>query len=118
MGSKVHGSFCKVVLSQLVNSYLPSYRALQRNKDLFRSLHFSSDLDVYTPSRESIMIDVKTYRPGHLQLSSDRNAELFTNISEEFTSSVHGHCIEDPEAIDRILGLEAWVHVIDVLLIA
>jgi hypothetical protein len=78
IGNKTHGDLAEIAISEFINQFMYNYKSEHVGKDLFRAKAHEEDILVtHELSLRKIPISLKAYGDGPLQLSTDKDGELF-----------------------------------------
>lgn len=99
VGNKAHGDWAEVIVAHFIDRYVPQYKGLHVGKDRFRSKKGEEDIEVVTPKDIKLDVSLKAYGSGPLQLSTDKNGNLFPFLERQ-TNSQH---ITDSQKVQQIL---------------
>ena len=106
VGNKTHGDLAEIGISEFINQFMDDYESKHVGKDLFRAKEHEEDIIVTNKlTKEELSISLKAYGDGPLQLSTDKNAELFPMLKK------YGNCITDPAQINEIFNSSAFLAV-------
>ncbi len=90
IGNKTHGDLAEIAISEFINQYMYDFSSIHVGKDLYRAKTQEEDIRVINRiTEEEILISLKAYGVGPLQLSTDKEASMFTLLSSEGDSSIH-----------------------------
>lgn len=78
IGNKTHGDLAEIAISEFINQFMYNYKSEHVGKDLFRAKEHEEDILVtHELTSCKIPISLKAYGDGPLQLSTDKEGELF-----------------------------------------
>lgn len=78
IGNKTHGDLAEIAISEFINQFMYNYKSEHVGKDLFRAKGHEEDILVtHELTSCKIPISLKAYGDGPLQLSTDKDGELF-----------------------------------------
>ena len=78
IGNKTHGDLAEIAISEFINQFMYNYKSEHVGKDLFRAKEHEEDILVtHERTLRKIPISLKAYGDGPLQLSTDKDGELF-----------------------------------------
>lgn len=104
IGNKTHGDLAEVALAQLIEDHMDGYAAKHVGKDLFRAKSSEEDIEVETPSGAILPISLKAYGVGPLQLSTNKECNMFPLLTAKFEElEVQGGILRDEERVKEIL---------------
>ena len=83
IGNKTHGDLAEIGIAEFINQFMYDFQALHVGKDLFRAKEHEEDILVTSEiTGAKIPISLKAYGDGPLQLSTDKNSEMFSLLSK------------------------------------
>lgn len=78
VGNKTHGDLAEVGIAEFIEQYLYNYTCLHVGKDHFRAKGQEEDILITEQATgEEILVSLKAYGEGPLQLSTDKEATMF-----------------------------------------
>lgn len=86
IGNKTHGDLAEVGMTKFVNLFMYDYSCKHVGKEYFRSKNHEEDIAVIDHSQKDkkyIPISLKAYGQGPLQLSTDKDNELFDFLKKK-----------------------------------
>lgn len=100
IGNKTHGDLAEIAIAEFINQYMYDFQSTHVGKDLYRAKTREEDITIENEITGTIFpVSLKAYGDGPLQLSTDKNFEMFPllekygeeissekDISEIFTS--------------------------------
>ena len=99
IGNKTHGDLAEIAISEFINQYMYDFKSIHVGKDLYRANSKEEDITVENEiTNEKISISLKAYGTGPIQLSTDKNFQMYPLLE-----SVGEH-ITDKAKIDKIFG--------------
>ncbi len=102
IGNKTHGDLAEVAIAEFVNQYMYDYRSIHVGKDLFRAKSKEEDITIVNEmTNMEFPVSLKAYGDGPLQLSTDKNSQMFQTLSEAGK-------MDTPERAKAILGHPAF----------
>lgn len=103
IGNKTHGDLAEIAISEFINQYMYDFKSIHVGKDLYRAKSKEEDITVENEiTNEKFPISLKAYGDGPLQLSTDKNFQMYPLLEQ------HGDLIEDKAIIDTIFSQEAF----------
>jgi hypothetical protein len=103
IGNKTHGDLAEIGISEFINQFMYDFRSVHVGKDMFRAKEHEEDIKVINEvTKAEFPISLKAYGDGPLQLSTDKNSEMFTTLNK------HGQEVTDKKAIGEILESAAF----------
>ncbi len=103
IGNKAHGDLAEIGISEFINQYMYDFSSVHVGKDLFRAKTQEEDIRVVNRiTEEEILISLKAYGDGPLQLSTDKEFRMFPFLSEMGEDLITGNeriqaILESPE---------------------
>lgn len=113
IGNKTHGDLGEIAITEFVNQFMYDYKAQHVGKDLFRAKQSEEDFIVESlvdESDEKILISLKAYGDGPLQLSTDKNALMFPFLEEFSKERSDSLVIDDVADVNQILENDIFKH--------
>ena len=109
IGNKTHGDLAEIAISEFINHYLyelkymSHFKSIHVGKDLYRAKSKEEDITVENEiTNEKFPISLKAYGDGPLQLSTDKNFQMYPLLEGI------GGLITDKEQIAKIFENEAF----------
>jgi hypothetical protein len=103
IGNKTHGDLAEIGISEFINQFMYDFKSLHVGKDMFRAKEHEEDIKVTNEvTKTEFPISLKAYGDGPLQLSTDKNSEMFTTLKK------HGQKVTDKKVIEEILESAAF----------
>lgn len=85
VGNKTHGDLAEIALAEFINQYMYDYKSEHIGKQKFRAKEFEEDIKVINEiSKEEFLISIKAYGHGPLQLSTDKEFQMFPVLQKIF----------------------------------
>lgn len=104
IGNKTHGDLAEIAISEFVNQYMYDFTSTHVGKDLYRAKSKEEDISVRNDmTQEEILVSLKAYGVGPLQLSTDKAARMFPRLLDEGDD-----VIQERKRIQAILGDKAF----------
>lgn len=103
IGNKTHGDLAEIGISEFINQYMYDFSSIHVGKDLFRAKTQEEDIRVINRiTEEEILISLKAYGDGPLQLSTDKEFRMFPLLSDMGEDLITGNqriqtILESPE---------------------
>ena len=105
IGNKTHGDLAEVALAQLIEDHMDGYVAKHIGKASFRAKSSEEDIAVTTPTGAVIPISLKAYGVGPLQLSTNKECNMFPMLDDFFNERQPvGEILRDPDDVKAILS--------------
>ena len=103
IGNKTHGDLAEIAISEFINQYMYDFISIHVGKDLYRAKSKEEDITVENEiTNEKFPISLKAYGDGPLQLSTDKNFQMYPLLEGV------GGLITDKEQIAKIFENEAF----------
>ena len=91
IGNKTHGDLAEIAISEFVNQYMYDFTSTHVGKDLYRAKSKEEDISVRNDmTQEEILVSLKAYGVGPLQLSTDKSARMFPRLLAEADNVIQG----------------------------
>lgn len=85
VGNKTHGDLAEIALAEFINQYMYDYKSEHIGKQKFRAKEFEEDIKVINEiSKEEFLISIKAYGHGPLQISTDKEFQMFPVLQKIF----------------------------------
>jgi hypothetical protein len=98
IGNKTHGDLAEVAISEFINQFMYDFESKHVGKDLFRSKQLEEDILVKSlVTGRELPISLKAYGAGPLQLSTDKEATMFSHLEKLEIDKV-----TDPDIIEQV----------------
>ncbi len=83
IGNKTHGDLAEIAIAEFINQFMYDFKSLHVGKDLFRAKEREEDISITNEiTNESFPVSLKAYGDGPLQLSTDKNFQMFPKLKE------------------------------------
>ena len=103
IGNKTHGDLAEIAISEFINQYMYDFKSIHVGKDLYRAKSKEEDITVESEiTNEKFPISLKAYGDGPLQLSTDKNFQMYPLLKGI------GERITDKKQIAKIFENEAF----------
>lgn len=103
IGNKTHGDLAEIAISEFINQYMYDFKSIHVGKDLYRAKSKEEDITVENEiTNEKFPISLKAYGDGPLQLSTDKNFQMYPLLEGI------GERINDKAQIAKIFENEAF----------
>lgn len=103
IGNKTHGDLAEIAISEFINQYMYDFKSIHVGKDLYRAKSKEEDITVENEiTNEKFPISLKAYGDGPLQLSTDKNFQMYPLLEGI------GELITDKTQIAKIFENEAF----------
>jgi len=104
IGNKTHGDLAEIAISEFVNQYMYDFTSTHVGKDLYRAKSKEEDISIRNDmTQKEMLVSLKAYGVGPLQLSTDKSARMFPRLLAEGDD-----VIQERERIQVILEDEAF----------
>lgn len=78
VGNKTHGDLAEIAIAEFINQYMYDFKSIHVGKDLYRAKSKEEDITVENEiTNEKFPISLKAYGDGPLQLSTDKNFQMY-----------------------------------------
>lgn len=92
IGNKTHGDLAEIAIPEFINQYMYDYSSLHVGKDRFRAKKQEEDITVVNDvTEEEMLISIKAYGVGPLQLSTDKQARMFPLLTSQDDDDISGY---------------------------
>jgi hypothetical protein len=103
IGNKTHGDLAEIAVSEFINQYMYDFKSIHVGKDLYRAKSKEEDITVENEiTHEKFPISLKAYGDGPLQLSTDKNFQMYPLLEK------HGNLIDNEKTIEHIFSQVAF----------
>lgn len=103
IGNKTHGDLAEIAIAEFINQFMYDFRSVHVGKDLFRAKEHEEDIQIINEiTKESFPVSLKAYGDGPLQLSTDKNFQMFPALQG------YGNAIDDKSLIQEIVDHPAF----------
>lgn len=97
IGNKTHGDLAEIAIAEFINQYMYDFKSLHVGKDLYRAKKHEEDITITNEiTKATFPVSLKAYGNGPLQLSTDKNFQMFPVLK------AIGASIEHKDDIARI----------------
>jgi len=104
IGNKTHGDLAEIAIPEFINQYMYDFNSTHVGKDRFRAKQHEEDISVVNQiTEDEVLISIKAYGVGPLQLSTDKEARMFPFLESQGESE-----ISDSNSIRAILESPAF----------
>lgn len=108
IGNKTHGDLAEVGIAEFINQFMQDYSSVHVGKDLFRAKKKEEDIVVVSKlTNEKIPVSLKAYGIGPLQLSTNKKANLFSDM-EDWGKRLNTSVVTSQSDIDELLSEEKF----------
>ncbi|MFA6186219.1 MAG: hypothetical protein WC770_03260 [Phycisphaerae bacterium] len=78
IGNKTHGDLAEIAIAEFINQYMYDFRSIHVGKDLYRAKTHEEDITIINEiSNIEFPVSLKAYGDGPLQLSTNKNSNMF-----------------------------------------
>lgn len=86
IGNKTHGDLAEIGIAEFINQYMYDFRSIHVGKDLYRAKTHEEDIKIINEiTSTEFSVSLKAYGVGPLQLSTDKNFQMFPRLKQEGT---------------------------------
>jgi hypothetical protein len=83
IGNKTHGDMAEIGICEFINQYMYDFKSIHVGKDLFRAKEHEEDIKIVNEIQKvDFTISLKAYGDGPLQLSTDKNFQMFPILAK------------------------------------
>lgn len=81
IGSKTHGDLAEIGIAEFINQFMYDFKAEHVGKDLYRAKEHEEDIKIINEiTKAEFPVSLKAYGDGPLQLSTDKNFQMFPKL--------------------------------------
>jgi len=81
IGNKTHGDLAEIAMAEFINQFMYDFRSVHVGKDLYRAKEHEEDIQIVNEiTKAEFPVSLKAYGDGPLQLSTDKNFQLFPKL--------------------------------------
>lgn len=81
IGNKTHGDLAEIGIVEFINQFMYDFKAKHVGKDLYRAKEHEEDINILNEiTKAEFPISLKAYGDGPLQLSTDKNSQMFPKL--------------------------------------
>ncbi len=78
IGNKTHGDLAEIAIAEFINQYIYDFKSIHVGKDLYRAKSQEEDIKIINEiTKDEFPVSLKAYGVGPLQLSTDKNFQMF-----------------------------------------
>ncbi len=104
IGNKTHGDLAEIAIPEFINQYMYDFKSTHVGKDRFRAKKQEEDISVVNQiTEDEVLISIKAYGVGPLQLSTDKESLMFPFLESQGESEIN-----DSHRIREILESPAF----------
>jgi len=84
VGNKTHGDLAEIAVPEFINQYMYDFRSRHVGKERYRKKTCEEDIEIINEiTKASFLVSLKVYGNEYLQLSTDKNAKMFSRLEQE-----------------------------------
>lgn len=84
IGNKTHGDLAEIAIAEFINQYMYDFKSIHVGKDLYRAKSHEEDIKIINEiTKIEFPVSLKAYGDGPLQLSTDKNFQMFPRLEQE-----------------------------------
>lgn len=103
IGNKTHGDLAEIAIAEFINQYMYDFHSIHVGKDLYRAKSYEEDIKIINEiTKAEFPVSLKAYGDGPLQLSTDKNFQMFPRLKKE------GDEITEPSKIKEVFSDTAF----------
>ena len=81
IGNKTHGDLAEIAIAEFINQFMYDFKSLHVGKDLYRAKEHEEDITITNEiTKATFPVSLKAYGDGPLQLSTDKNFQMFPKL--------------------------------------
>ncbi len=90
IGNKTHGDLAEIAIPEFINQYMYDFKSTHVGKDRFRAKKHEEDISVVNQiTEDEVLISIKAYGVGPLQLSTDKEARMFPYMESQGEAEIN-----------------------------
>jgi hypothetical protein len=83
IGNKTHGDLAEIAIVEFINQFMYDFKSQHVGKDLYRAKEHEEDIKIINEiTKAEFPVSLKAYGDGPLQLSTDKNFQMFPKLKE------------------------------------
>jgi hypothetical protein len=83
IGNKTHGDLAEIGIAEFINQFMYDFKSVHVGKDLYRAKEHEEDISITNEiTKEEFPVSLKAYGDGPLQLSTDKNFQMFPKLKK------------------------------------
>ncbi|MCK5783755.1 MAG: hypothetical protein KAH06_04870 [Desulfobacterales bacterium] len=103
IGNKTHGDLAEIAIAEFINQYMYDFKSTHVGKDLYRAKTREEDITIENEITGTIFpVSLKAYGDGPLQLSTDKNFQMFPFLEK------YGDEITDKRKIAEVFASDEF----------
>lgn len=81
IGNKTHGDLAEIAIAEFINQFMYDFKSVHVGKDLYRAKEHEEDIKIINEiTKAEFPVSLKAYGDGPLQLSTDKNFQMFPRL--------------------------------------
>lgn len=81
IGNKTHGDLAEIAIAEFINQFMYDFASVHVGKDLYRCKEHEEDIKIINEiTKAEFPVSLKAYGDGPLQLSTDKNFQMFPKL--------------------------------------
>ncbi|MCO5051860.1 MAG: hypothetical protein M9920_06115 [Verrucomicrobiae bacterium] len=81
IGNKTHGDLAEIAIAEFINQFMYDFKSVHVGKDLYRAKEHEEDIKIINEiTKAEFPVSLKAYGDGPLQLSTDKNFQMFPKL--------------------------------------
>ncbi|GHT13194.1 hypothetical protein AGMMS4956_08990 [Bacteroidia bacterium] len=109
IGNKTHGDLAEIGIAEFINQFMYDFKSIHVGKDLFRAKEHEEDIVIINElSKAEIPVSLKAYGDGPLQLSTDKEQNLFPYLQQQ------GKSITNKTKINKIFASDFFCNALTI----
>lgn len=81
IGNKTHGDLAEIGIAEFINQFMYDFKSVHVGKDLYRAKKHEEDIKIINEiTKVEFPVSLKAYGDGPLQLSTDKNFQMFPKL--------------------------------------
>src|SRR5215469_6045849 len=83
IGNKTHGDLAEIGIAEFINQFMYDFKSIHVGKDLYRAKEHEEDIKIINEvTKAEFPVSLKAYGDGPLQLSTDKNFQMFPKLQK------------------------------------
>lgn len=93
IGNKTHGDLAEIAIAEFINQFMYDFKSVHVGKDLYRAKEHEEDIKIINEiTKAEFPVSLKAYGDGPLQLSTDKNFQMFPKL-QALGASIQGNAL-------------------------
>jgi len=93
IGNKTHGDLAEIAIAEFINQFMYDFTSVHVGKDLYRAKEHEEDIKIINEiTKAEFPVSLKAYGDGPLQLSTDKNFQMFPKL-QSLGTLIEGHAV-------------------------